>query len=109
MGRHWVSRMSASALHCLGLDELITDDLAAYEDMAVALAQDAQRLAAIRHRLQRQRSTAPLFDTARFTRHVEQAYRCMWQRYAAGLPPESFGPELFGPELSGPELSGIDP
>jgi protein O-GlcNAc transferase len=109
MGRHWVSRMSASALHCLGLDELITDGLAAYEDMAVALATNAKRLKSIRHHLQGQRSTSPLFDTARFTRHVEQAYQYMWRRFAAGLPPESFGPELFGPELSGPELSGIDP
>jgi predicted O-linked N-acetylglucosamine transferase (SPINDLY family) len=98
MGRHWVSRMSASALHCLGLDELIADDLDAYEHMAVELAQDTERLAAIRHRLQCQRSTSPLFDTAQFTRHVEQAYRYMWQRFAGGLPPESFGPESLGME-----------
>jgi predicted O-linked N-acetylglucosamine transferase (SPINDLY family) len=34
--------------------------------------------------------TAPLFNTPRFTRHLESAYRMMWQRHAAGLPPEGF-------------------
>jgi predicted O-linked N-acetylglucosamine transferase (SPINDLY family) len=34
--------------------------------------------------------TAPLFNTPRFTRHLEEAYRMMWQRHAAGLPPEGF-------------------
>jgi protein O-GlcNAc transferase len=39
------------------------------------------------------RDTAPLFDTARFTRHIEAAYATMWRRYLAGEPAESFAVE----------------
>jgi hypothetical protein len=29
----------------------------------------------------------PLFDTAQFARHLERAYRAMWQRHTAGKKP----------------------
>jgi len=90
LGDHWVSRMSASALHCMGLDELITDDLAAYERTAVGLAKNLQRLTDMRQRLLHQRSVSALFNTSMFTRHVEKAYQYMWKRYACGLPAASF-------------------
>ncbi len=90
LGDHWVSRMSASALNCLGLDELIANDLDGYERIAVELAKDTERLETIRLKLKRQRVTAPLFNTALFTQHVESAYHIMWRRFANGLPPTSF-------------------
>ncbi len=90
LGDHWVSRMSASALRCVGLEELIADDLAAYESKAVELATTPKRLTAIKQHLQRQRSISPLFNTSMFTRNVERAYQSMWKRYACGLPTESF-------------------
>jgi predicted O-linked N-acetylglucosamine transferase (SPINDLY family) len=90
LGSHWVSRMSASALHAVGLPELVAADRDQYEQTAMELAGDPKRLQRLRMRLGRQRSTAPLFDTAGFTRHVEQAYLHMWARYAVGLPPASF-------------------
>ena len=34
--------------------------------------------------------SAPLFDTARFTRHLEAAYKTMQQRQADGVAPVSF-------------------
>jgi predicted O-linked N-acetylglucosamine transferase (SPINDLY family) len=47
-------------------------------------------LAAIKAKLARNRETYPLFDTARFTRHIEAAYTTMWQRYQRGDPPKAF-------------------
>lgn len=90
LGSHWVSRMSASALRCLGLEELIAADLDAYEQIAVDLAANGERLDAIRHRLHHQRTASPLFNTALFARHVESAYQSMWNRFASGLPAASF-------------------
>ena len=90
LGDHWVSRMSASALRCLGLDELIAADLDAYEQIAVELAVNGERLDSIRHRLHHQRTASPLFNTELFARHVESAYQGMWNRFASGLPAESF-------------------
>jgi predicted O-linked N-acetylglucosamine transferase (SPINDLY family) len=89
-GEPFPARVAASLLKAIGLPELITEDLAEYEALALALARDPARLAAIKSKLWRNRGTEPLFDTARFTRHLEAAYRAMWERQQAGLPPASF-------------------
>ena len=61
---------------------------AQYEALAVDLARDPARLARIRETLAANRLTTPLFDTQLFTRHIEDAYVQMVERYQAGLPPE---------------------
>ena len=63
---------------------------AAYEAMAIALAQDPARMAALRAKLDRQRRVAPAFDTERFCRHLEDAVATMHDRAQRGLPPEAF-------------------
>ncbi|HVX99917.1 MAG TPA: tetratricopeptide repeat protein [Pseudorhodoplanes sp.] len=92
-GNTFAGRVAASLLSAIGLPELITYEPQEYEDLAVALAADPGRLAAIRQQLARNRLAAPLFDTARFTRHLEQAYRTMTQRQRAGLAPDHFAVE----------------
>jgi protein O-GlcNAc transferase len=34
-----------------------------------------------------QRATCALFDTKRFVRNLERAYRLIWNDYSAGHPP----------------------
>ncbi|MCA3415883.1 MAG: tetratricopeptide repeat protein [Roseomonas sp.] len=90
MGQAFAGRVAASLLNAVGLPELITRDVAAYEALAIALGRDPARAAALKAKLIAAMPTAPLFNTPRFTRHLESAYRMMWQRHAAGLPPEGF-------------------
>ncbi|MEX0808558.1 MAG: tetratricopeptide repeat protein [Dongiaceae bacterium] len=87
LGEHFASRVSASLLRAIGLDELVADDVIGYRDIAVALARDPARLAALRQRLQANLATAPLFDTARFVANLETAYETMWQHRCAGALP----------------------
>jgi predicted O-linked N-acetylglucosamine transferase (SPINDLY family) len=89
-GASFQARVAGSLLHAIGLPELITPDLDEYEALALRLARDPAALAAIREKLAQQRTTAPLFDTGRFARHIESAYRTMWQRYQRGEPPAAF-------------------
>jgi predicted O-linked N-acetylglucosamine transferase (SPINDLY family) len=89
-GTGFAGRVAASLLHACGLPELVTQDLAQYEALAVRLATDPVRLAALRATLARQRGTQPLFDTRLSCRHLEAAYTAMWQRQQAGLPPAPF-------------------
>lgn len=70
-GRSFASRMAGALLTAAGLPELITQDLAAYEEAAVALGQHPQRCQAFRSRLATVRSNGVLFDTIRFARHLE--------------------------------------
>jgi predicted O-linked N-acetylglucosamine transferase (SPINDLY family) len=87
-GEAFASRVAASLLKAIRLPELITATQEQYENTAVALAVDAQRLAGIKRRLADNRLTAPLFDAKLFTRHLEQAYQQMVERYQRDLPPE---------------------
>ena len=89
-GRSFPSRVGASLLQAVGLPELVTHSLQQYEALALRLATEPQLLAGLRQRLQQQLPTAPLYDTPRYTRHLEAAYLHMVQRARAGLPPAAF-------------------
>ena len=81
------ARLGATLLTAVGLPSLIFPDVAAYEEAAVALAHDPARLTRIREQLADDGAASPLFDTARYTRHLECAYDAMWQRCLAGDEP----------------------
>lgn len=87
-GEAFAARMAGSLLHAAGLPELVTHTLADYEALALALAIRPERLTALRARLGGDRSALPLFDTARFTRHLESTYAAMQLRRRAGLLPD---------------------
>ena len=73
VGETMASRAAGSQLHAIGLPELVTDSLGAYEERALALAHDPGFLAQLRERLAASRRTAALFDMARFTKSLEAA------------------------------------
>lgn len=87
-GDTFAGRMASSLLHAIGLPELVTATLSEYRDQALQLARNPQRIAHLKATLATNRNTHPLFDTRLFTRHIEQAYESMWQRYVNGLPPD---------------------
>jgi predicted O-linked N-acetylglucosamine transferase (SPINDLY family) len=89
-GNAFPGRVAASLLRAMDLPELITDNLTAYEALAVKLATTPDFLADIKSRLARNRTTHPLFDIDRFKRHIESAYITMYERYQLGEPPKSF-------------------
>lgn len=90
LGNAFPGRVAASLLSAVGLPDLITYSLDGYETRAVELASDPEQLSDLRSRLEQNRDRCPLFDTARFCRHLESAYTLMWRRHQGGLPPESF-------------------
>ena len=73
-GQSFPARVAASILQAAGVPELIADDLAAYEALALKLAMDTRALSDIKQKLALHRDTCALFDTARFTRNLEAAY-----------------------------------
>ena len=87
-GEAFASRMAASLLESVGLPELIARDAADYERRAVELAADPDRLAALKAKLAHQRRIAPLFDSVRFARTLEDGYTQIHDRHLAGLPPD---------------------
>jgi predicted O-linked N-acetylglucosamine transferase (SPINDLY family) len=88
MGESFASRMAASLLTAIDLPELITSSQEHYEALAIELATNPAKLKEIKTKLESNRLTTPLFDTPRFTKHIEDAYTKMCKRYHADLPPE---------------------
>ena len=89
-GEAFAGRVAGSLLHAVGLPELVAANAGEFEELAVRLANTPALLAELRQRLADRRRSAPLFDTALSTRHLESGYRTMVERYHAGLPAESF-------------------
>jgi protein O-GlcNAc transferase len=87
-GHSFAGRVGASLLRTLGVPELIAETPEHYEEMAVQLAGDAPRLAAMRKKLAERRSQPPLADGRYFARHLEAAYSAMYERHMTGASPD---------------------
>jgi protein O-GlcNAc transferase len=89
-GEAFAGRVAASLLCAIGLSELVTHNLEDYETLALRLAREPNLLRAYRDRLAKNRLNYPLFDTDRFRRNIEAAYRRMWELWQADEKPRSF-------------------
>ena len=87
-GGAFAGRVTASLLHAVGVTELITSNLEDYEALALKLSREPALLARLKSKLELNRNTYPLFNTARFTKHIEAAYTTMYERHQAGLAPD---------------------
>jgi predicted O-linked N-acetylglucosamine transferase (SPINDLY family) len=87
-GKSFNSREAASILTSINLPELITNSPEEYEALAIELATNPDKLKTIKDKLNSNLSTAPLFDTKRFTKNIESAYTQMYERSQKGLEPE---------------------
>ena len=88
LGESFVGKVAASLLGAVKLPELITKNYDEFEEMAVDLAHNPEKLGAFKKRLEENKLTAPLFDTQLFTRNIESAYKRMMERHCLGLPPD---------------------
>ena len=94
-GESFASRVAASLLTSLRLPELICTDLAQYQALALQLASTPSLHSALRTRLQANRLNSPLFDSDRFRRHLESAYRTMHERHLRAQSPLTFAVPLI--------------
>jgi predicted O-linked N-acetylglucosamine transferase (SPINDLY family) len=76
-----LDRMGVSLLMNAGLPAWIAASPDDYVARAVSLADDLQRLSALRNGLRQQVRVSPIFDAPRFARHFEDALRGMWQKW----------------------------
>lgn len=92
------SRTVASLLNAVGLgDQLICSSATQYEELAVGLAEDPDRLYAMRQHLERTRLSSAAFDTARWVTNYENGLLRIYKRYEQGHTPEHTEIEDKGP------------
>jgi predicted O-linked N-acetylglucosamine transferase (SPINDLY family) len=70
-GDTFASRVSASQLLAVGLPELVTDTLEAYEATGLRLARDPDFLRSLRERLRSSRDSSDLFNAEKYARSLE--------------------------------------
>jgi len=87
LGDSFASRVGASVLMAAELPELIAADIPTYEELAVSLARDRERLTEVRTRIATRRKDVALFDTARWVKNLEKAYKVMRGTYRGGQSP----------------------
>ena len=89
IGESFTSRVAASLLNAVNLPELITASQEEYEALAIELAANPKKYRAIKEKLINNLSEATLYDTPLFTKHIESAYKTMYERYLKGLEAEN--------------------
>jgi hypothetical protein len=84
-GEKMASRVASSLLMAVGLGELVCTSHSQYEELAVALAEDSDRLYSFRQNLENRRNSCAAFDTPRWVRNMEQGLTEAWGRYVSEL------------------------
>jgi predicted O-linked N-acetylglucosamine transferase (SPINDLY family) len=74
-GKSFAARMAGALLTAAGMDELITYNVADYEEKAVSIASDPATLLRLRAQLKQVRETGVLFDTPRFVHNLESEFK----------------------------------
>ncbi|MBK5967469.1 MULTISPECIES: O-linked N-acetylglucosamine transferase family protein [Thiorhodovibrio] len=82
-----VSRQGFALLSAIGLAELAAADAQDYVRLAVALANDPDRLRALRTGLRERMRCVPLMDVAGFTRELEGTFIELFERVALAEEP----------------------
>ena len=103
-GETFASRIAASSLMAVDLPELIVATIEAYEQQAIYLATHPEALQTLRQRLSQQ-ITSKLFNSSRSVRHLESAYRLIWQRYQSGQSPEAIHVPIYAPAYAPDQVS----
>jgi protein O-GlcNAc transferase len=88
LGETFASRVASSILTAANLPELVTSNLAEYQQLAISLAKDTDRLKVIREKLQIIKTSSQLFNTQKFTADLESIYLQMYENYVSGKNPE---------------------
>ena len=88
VGNTFAGRVAGSILNAIGLPELVTYSLPEYEALALKLAREPHTMQTIRAKLKENRDTTALFDTALYTRHLEESYLQMWKLWQSRNTPQ---------------------
>ncbi len=89
-------RTGASILSAIGMAELICANRESYADLVRDLATNGKRMVSLRKQLSANRGTKPLFDPDRLARHLEAAYRLMWESWSRGESPRPIKVPVVG-------------
>ncbi|CAN5435737.1 hypothetical protein BH09PLA1_BH09PLA1_03670 [soil metagenome] len=81
VGERHSARMGLSIASCVGLADWAAHTPEQYVDLAISHASDGAKLAELRTSMRDRLRESALMNAARFTRHLEHAYRSSWIKW----------------------------
>ena len=80
MGQSYASRVAGSLMCSIGLDELVTNNLEDYKNIAIEVAKNNRKFKEIKRKVSL-RKTQKLFDAKNYTKNLEQLYLNIIKNY----------------------------
>ena len=87
MGKAFSSRVAASLLKTVNLQELIASDPNEFELIAIDIAINPKKLHQLKSKLKDSLTTSTLYNSTLFTQQIETLYKMMYERHEDNLPP----------------------
>ena len=88
IGDSFPSRVAASLLNTSNLNELITNSLRDYEQMALKIANNPKYLNELKNKIFKFKNKNPLFNSDLFTNNLEKSFNLVMKRFKNNLKPD---------------------
>lgn len=89
MGNSFSSKVAASLLNSVGLQDLITNNDEIYMQLAITLGNNPHKLNDIKQKLIESKNISPLYNNKLYTRNLEQAFELMIDKLKKKSPVEN--------------------
>ena len=89
-GKSFASRVAASLLNTIKLDDLISENLEEYEAIANKIISDPTYLKKIKNKLNENILKTPLYNSKLFTKNLELGYEKVFENYKNNQPLKNF-------------------
>ncbi len=88
-GNSFASRVAASLLNTIKLDELIVTNIEDYKKLAIKIYNEKSYLNEIKKKININKKDSNLFKTEIYTKNIERAYKKVHQNYLDGIKPQN--------------------
>jgi len=88
-GDSFQSRISSSLLKNLNMSELITENIKDYENLAIHLANNPEKLKEIKEKLISSSKKSNTFNAKIYTKNLEKAYKLIYENHSQNLVPKN--------------------
>ena len=89
-GKSFASRVAASLLSVMNLDELIVKTNEEFEKKAIDISNNLDELKILKEKVIKNKSNSNLFKTDFFTHNLEKLYKAIYENYIEGKEPRDF-------------------
>ena len=90
MGKSFAARVAGSMLYSLNIPELVTTTEEDYEYLALSIATNPDKLKKLKTKLAINRKSASLFDSLKYTKNLEKAFKVAFNKFKNNLSPTDF-------------------